>query len=180
MMRLASIAFATALLATACTVGEAGEGGNPPPGTPDAGANAGGADAAPGSPDAGGGQVDCVEPVANTPDGHHNAGLNCMSCHGEGGGAPRWYAAGTLYTSADGAAPLAGATVTIVDSGGQTVNIVTASNGNFWTPTQLDYPLTVKASRCPDTKPMVSSVQEPASCNSCHTAGGTPGRIHLP
>jgi hypothetical protein len=183
MTRLASIACIAAFLATACTVGESGEGGPPDNGGgPDAGGNAGGADAAPNNtPDGGGGNVDCVEPVATSDNGHHNAGLDCMGCHGPGGSAPRWYAAGTLYTSADGSAPLAGATVTVKDANGQEVTIVTATNGNFWTDTQLAYPLTVKASRCPDTKAMVSSVQSPASCNSCHSGGGgTPGRIHLP
>jgi hypothetical protein len=157
-----------------------GGGGTPDaaePGAPDAAA----ADAA-GEPDA----LDftCREPVANPPNGMHNAGLACQNCHDGTGPAPLWTLAGTLYTDANGSAALAGGTITVTDADGQTFDIVTATNGNFWTNRPVAYPVQIVASRCPDAKAMPFGVEAPGSCNAggCHSApgGNGPGRIHLP
>jgi len=122
-----------------------------------------------------GNNATCI-PAATPPgDGHHNAGLNCLGCH-TGAGAPLWTAAGTMYNSAGG--PVAGATITLVDATNKTITLVSAQNGNFWTTTPLSMPLTVKASKCPSSIQMSSKAQ--ASCNSCHTASGNPGRIKMP
>lgn len=110
----------------------------------------------------------------------HNAGENCMMCHGEGGIAPRWYAAGTAYQDGAGRQAAAGVNITIKDATGKIVNIVTASNGNFWTPEPLQYPLYTFISSCPDIQSM--GVEVPAaragSCNSCHNGNELP-RINL-
>jgi hypothetical protein len=55
--------------------------------------------------------------------------------------------------------------------------MVSANNGNFWTGTQLSYPLTVKASLCPSTVAMSGSVDANGGCNSCHNSSF---RVHLP
>jgi hypothetical protein len=109
-------------------------------------------------------------------DGHHNAGLDCLSCHTGTGAAPHWYAAGTLYTTASGTAPVVGATVHITDAKGVEVKLITANNGNFWTATALTYPVQVKASLCPTTV-MMPVAPSTGSCNTCHSSGN---RVHLP
>jgi len=181
-MRLALLA--TILLA-ACDVGEIT--GPPPPGGPDAAAAAnpdgggggGGADAQvqSGSPDAA--QAACKQAVNTTASGRHNAGTACLNCHGPGGGAPLWTLAGTLYASAGGGTAVAGATITVTDANGATFDMVSALNGNFWTTQTVAFPVTVVASKCPDTVPMISTLTS-GDCNSCHTGSGSPGRVHLP
>ena len=127
-----------------------------------------------GSQDGGAGQP-CPQEAA-PPDGHHNAGLNCLMCH-TGTAAPRWTAAGTLYADKAGAAPVAGATVTITDANGKQVSIVTAINGNFWTSESLVPPLHPSASSCARSAAMTGSAA--GACNDCHQASGSPGRIVL-
>ena len=129
-------------------------------------------DAAP--PDA----ADCISAAGlPTPsDGHHNAGADCLGCHAGLGSSLRWTVAGTLYTNASGSSPVSQATIQAVDARGLTVNIATATNGNFWTLSPVTFPLHVKASKCPSTAIMSSSVSS-GSCNSCHGSGS---RIHLP
>ncbi len=120
--------------------------------------------------------VDCVPPVEALPNGNHNAGQNCQTCHTGQGAAPLWTVAGTLYSTAAGGPAIAGATITETDADGAVLELVTASNGNFYTQTPVALPLTVQASRCPDTRAMTG---QPAvgACNSCH---GPEMRIHLP
>jgi List-Bact-rpt repeat protein len=122
--------------------------------------------------------LDCIQAAAlPTPsDGHHNAGADCLGCHAGLGSSLAWTVAGTLYTNTTGSAPIAQATIQVVDANGQTVNIATATNGNFWTLTPVRFPLRVKASKCPSTATM-SSTASAGSCNGCHNAGF---RIHLP
>jgi hypothetical protein len=162
----------------------------PPSGQPDA--RQGAPDAAEGTPDAGGADADPLAPDA-APDnflvcrepgpapspasGMHNAGEACMQCHGAGGIAPRWYAAGTLY-QANRVTGRAGVNVTVKDANNKIVNMVSANNGNFWTPEPLVYPLYVFASLCPDINSMGQEVPDGANCNGCHN-GGVRGRITL-
>jgi hypothetical protein len=147
-------------------------------GTPDADPNA--PDADPGAPDAGLDDfLTCREagPAPSPASGMHNAGAACMSCHGAGGGAPRWYAAGTLF-QANRINGRAGVNVTVKDANGKIVNMVSANNGNFWTPEPLVYPLYVFASLCPDINSMGQEVPDGANCNGCHN-GNIRGRITL-
>jgi hypothetical protein len=138
-------------------------------------------------PDAGGdpvtapdaGDEECAPPVANLPNGNHNAGLACLSCHNGAGPAPRWTVAGTLYADRNGGTPLAGATIRVRDNAGLELELVTAANGNFYTSQAVQFPVTVSASKCPDTRPMTGKPQV-GDCNSCHTANSPQGRIHLP
>lgn len=140
-------------------------------------------DAAVESPDADLGTPDApiqeaCEPAATIlPNGNHNAGAACLTCH-DGTGAPLWTVAGTIYTSAAGTTPLEAATIIVTDADGVEHKLVSATNGNFYTAATIAFPVTVKASKCPDTEQMGN---QPAigDCNSCHTGGGQ-GRIHLP
>jgi len=149
-------------------------------------------DAAPGTnpdPDAGMGMPTtdamtaafaCRNPVAPAPaNGHHNAGQDCQQgCHNHG-----FTFSGTLYTSAAGAAILAGATITATDAAGKVVDVVSNTNGNFYSSTPVTFPLTMHVSSCPTIQQMSATVTAAdGGCNKtgCHVAGGSPGRVHLP
>jgi hypothetical protein len=162
------LALVAAVMAAAC-IAPPTDTADPDPGNaPDGGVTP--------APDAGGGTATCVQPATPAGTGRHNAGANCQGCHNGTGGAPQWTVAGTLYAS--GGTAMAGATITVVDSTGKSIAIVTAQNGNFWTTEAVKPPLRVKASRCPSTAQMTADAS--GACNSCHTSAGSPGRIVLP
>lgn len=138
--------------------------------------------------DAGGGTADarmidagpfvCRDKVTTGLDnGHHNPGQNCQqNCHNHG-----FYMSGTLYSSAAGGAPVAGATITFIDAMGNTGDLRTNLNGNFWWALPIAYPVKIIASSCPDVQPMVTMVQASgAGCNQTACHGGAAGRVHLP
>ena len=170
MRRLAFVSLAISAL-SACVVGDPSPRGPDPAGDEaDAAGDPGpGPDAAP--------ATDC-EPVATIlPDGRHNAGQACLTCHdGNQADAPLWTVAGTIYDSANGTAPLPGATIILTDSVGTEIKLVSASNGNFFTSQTVVFPVRATASRCPDSQAMASP-QQVGDCNSCH---GAASRIHLP
>jgi len=122
----------------------------------------------------------CKNKVTSYGSGHHNAGQDCMQCHGD------FSVAGTLYTTPTGSTPIAGATITIKDASGQTEDLVTQSNGNFYSFNAHSFPITVYASECQistTSQVMVSSVQASSNggCNmsGCHRTTAQ-GHIHLP
>ena len=164
------------LFLTACTVG--GATGSIPGGGDDDQPDAGtvGGDGSPITP------MDapafmCRNKVTPVGDGHHNPGQDCQGgCHNHG-----FKLSGTLYTTANGAAPVSGATITIKDAQGFTYEAVSQQNGNFYTSSAMTFPVTVIASMCPDVKPMAGSIAAAGGCNKtgCHTAAAA-GRVHLP
>jgi hypothetical protein len=85
-------------------------------------------------------------------------------------------AAGTLYSTASGGSAVSGATVTITDSKGTKIKMVTGSSGNFYTSSAISFPATVEVSKCPDTATMPSTITA-GGCNSCHNSSM---RAHLP
>jgi len=124
-------------------------------------------------------QTACLPAGAPIPNGNHNPGQACQSCHTPTANIPRWTVAGTLFSSAAGGAAVSAATIVVVDNNGVELKLVTAANGNFYTTTPVAFPVTVKASKCPDEKAMTAKPGS-GNCNSCHTAGSAQGRIHLP
>jgi hypothetical protein len=118
----------------------------------------------------------CINSAAPPSSGHHNAGEGCLGCHQGGGGPPLFTLAGTLYTKVSGGTAIAGATLEAIDANGATVRIVTSQNGNFYTGQPIAFPVTVRASACPNSAGMLSGVSD-GNCNSCHDAAM---RIHLP
>lgn len=134
-----------------------------------------------GNPDAGNtGGFQCKQRVTSYGTGHHNAGQDCMQCHGD------FSVAGTLYTSGTGSTAIAGATITIKDASGQTEDLVTQQNGNFYSFNAHSFPITVWASECQISQTaqmMVSQVQSSSNggCNmsGCHRTTAQ-GHIHLP
>jgi hypothetical protein len=122
----------------------------------------------------------CVTPASPNGSGHHNEGKDCLTCHNSGNtkGAPHWFVAGTLYDSATGTTPIAGATIELIDATGAKQQLVTAANGNFWTDQQVKFPVKVRASSCPDDSVMMQSDTSGACGKTgCHDSTN---RIHLP
>ncbi len=117
-------------------------------------------------------------PANQLSSGNHNAGQDCMNgCHNHG-----FTLAGTLFTSSAGVTTIAGGTITVTDAGGHTFDVVSQLNGNFYTSTQVTFPVTVVASECPNTLAMSGSIPSGSGgCNrtGCHTTAAQ-GRIHLP
>jgi hypothetical protein len=176
MHRLVLVSLAISLASAGCMVGDL------TPGIPNQGA---GPDAAgdpgpgsgSGSPDAAPAASNCIPASAVIPDGHHNPGQDCLTCHqGQAQGAPLFNAAGTLYTDGQGTSPIAGATIVITDANNQQIKVVSSNNGNFYTGKTIAFPITVRASDCPADATMPTQPQV-GDCNSCH---GTASRIHLP
>ncbi len=128
-------------------------------------------DAASGS----GSTLPCEDP-ATPGNGEHNPGRSCFDgCHDHG-----FTLAGTLYNNATGNSAFMGATITIVDSNNQTLKLVTATNGNFFTKQAIAFPVLVMASSCPSAVQMTAAVAMTGrACNSCHV-GGTNDQMHLP
>lgn len=125
---------------------------------------------------------DCLPAAAPNGNGNHNAGANCSSqnCHGGPGAAPNWTLAGTLYTDLAGTGVVAGGTLIFTDADNNEIQLVTASNGNFYTLEPVVFPVAVKASRCPNSLSMTAPIAENmGSCNQggCHDSGK---RIYLP
>ena len=129
----------------------------------------------------GGADLDCVPKSAALGDGHHNPGLNCMTCHdGNTAGAPKYFVAGTLYDSVAGTNPVAGATIQITQ-GAMKVNLQTQENGNFFTETPVTFPFQTRATGCPTSTPMISPVTATGgSCNQAGCQDTATNRIHLP
>ena len=129
-------------------------------------------DAASGS----GNNLPCKNPATPPGDGHHFPGQNCFqACHNHG-----FTLAGTLYTNATGNTAFTGATITITDSNGKTIDVVTNLNGNFYTMEPLVFPVLTMASACPSAVRMTAAVAANGrACNSCHV-GATNNQMHLP
>jgi hypothetical protein len=113
-------------------------------------------------------------------NGHHNAGMDCMdSCHDHG-----FTLAGTLYTSAAGTAIVSGATLSAIDALGNEFDMVSQTDGNFYTSFAMTFPVTIYASECPTIQMMTAPIAQMADpgCNQagCHASGATAGRVHLP
>nr|HEX4315733.1 hypothetical protein [Kofleriaceae bacterium] len=113
----------------------------------------------------------------------HQAGNDCLGCHGEGNNtannAPLFSVAGTLYDGPEGVNPVIGATIVIVDSMGSTLNLATATNGNFYASAPVQLPITVKASQCPGTHTMVEATTGQCNSSGCHNQGSVNGRAYL-
>ncbi len=127
----------------------------------------------------------CDEPAVTTESGACLGGAqpgdDCLMCHHQGGAAPPYTFAGTLYDAA-GSQPVAGATIYVQDAAGNVATAISHPNGNFFTADGfVFYPGRVFVSRCPDVIEMLGTVDEitGANCNTsgCHTAGF---RVHVP
>lgn len=114
------------------------------------------------------------------PNGNHNTGRDCLSCHDGSGEADQFTFAGTLYDGSGN--PVAGAEVRVVDAKGNGTSVYTATDGNFYSKGGFfAAPGHAGARNGSTTDLMVSGVTN-GGCNSCHCTGGscTVAPLHLP
>jgi len=115
------------------------------------------------------------------PNGNHNVGRDCLSCHDGSGEAPQFTFAGTLYNGSG--SPVAGAEIRVVDATGKAVSVYSASDGNFYQKGSSTFaaPGHAGARDATTTNLMVSQVTN-GGCNSCHCTGGscTTAPLHVP
>lgn len=124
-----------------------------------------------------------MTPTDGTGDctGGGKLGDDCLMCHHQNGATPFTFA-GTLYGDELGTSPVAGATIYVVDTGGNVATAITHGQGNFFATTGFTmYPARAFASLCPDVATMTGPVDmlTGANCNTsgCHTDGF---RVHVP
>ncbi len=111
--------------------------------------------------------------------GHHNPGKVCTDCHNGRTEAPLFTVSGTIYVDPDGSKPAPGVSIHILDAAGQSLTLVAARNGNFFSEEPVTYPLRTYASICPKSLEMPDVVAAPGNCNAkgCHDKGR---RIYTP
>jgi hypothetical protein len=104
-----------------------------------------------------------------------------MSCH-DGVSGFMWTIAGTLYDKPTGGTAIGGATIEIIDANNQKIDLVTSTNGNFYTTKTVAYPLKVRATDCPNDVHMTASIAKGTDAASCNKSGchDSAMRIHLP
>ena len=91
------------------------------------------------------------EPEQPSPGtGNHHPDEDCAPCHASQTGDLKFRISGTLYTTADGDAPVPGVTIVFKDADGAVYRLVTHDNGNFFTADPVAFPITPRASQCPD------------------------------
>lgn len=114
-------------------------------------------------------------------------GVACIQCHAEQGGeAPRFAVAGTVYPTAhepdDCYGDATGVSVVIKDATGKQLTLAANAVGNFSTRSSLTFPLKVQVVNGAKTRAMAGDVPN-GDCNGCHTEQGAndaPGRIVAP
>ena len=115
------------------------------------------------------------------PNGEHNAGRDCLSCHDGSGEAPHFAFAGTIYNGSG--SPVAGAEIRVEDAAGHFTTVYSATNGNFYKTASANFaaPGHAGARNASTTNLMISNVTN-GGCNSCHCTGSTcaTAPIHLP
>jgi hypothetical protein len=112
-------------------------------------------------------------------------GADCIACHSASGEGPRFTIAGTVHAAFDEPTDclgVAGVSVSVTDTNGTVVDLVTNSAGNFYTKTALAMPIHARLSFEGRERVMTLAPQVGA-CASCHTetgANNAPGRILAP
>lgn len=82
--------------------------------------------------------------------------------------------AGTLFAQEDGEGVVSGAIVRFTDSAGTSEELVTNSSGNFYTQTELVFPIVADVTQDGTTTTMTTP-QMSGECNSCHACTGEAG-----
>jgi len=101
----------------------------------------------------------------------------CGRCHG--GEAPRFGAAGTLYSDPWDGEAVEGATIDVIDADGRTASMRSNDVGNFYTDTPIRPPFQIKVWKGTQLASMHNAMS--GDCNRCHSGKSDgPGRIHLP
>jgi hypothetical protein len=128
--------------------------------------------------------------AAQTGQQTHNAGRDCLQCHGGGGGdADQFDFGGTVYDGNGN--PVVGAEVRLVDTNGNATSVYSSSTGTFYKKGNgFAAPAHIGVRSASATMDMITALQStaqgPAStggaCSACHCTGGTctVAAIHLP
>jgi hypothetical protein len=103
------------------------------------------------------GGAPCAVELAPGPSAH-NPGQDCMRCH-------HWTVAGTLYAASGGGSVVSGATVRLIGSDEQIVDVATGPDGSFSSLEAVASPALALVSRCPETR--IFDVTS-GTCNRCH------------
>jgi hypothetical protein len=115
----------------------------------------------------------------------HRAGQPCLVCHSGGAANPEMSVGGTVYQVRGADAPLAGASVELIDANGSIATATTNAVGNFyiepsrWQPA---FPLQVNVSFGEVTATMNSIIGRDGSCATCHAdppSRISAGRVYL-
>ncbi|NCO56807.1 MAG: hypothetical protein GW783_09370 [Deltaproteobacteria bacterium] len=102
-------------------------------------------------------------------------GEACLACHTDGGEAPAFAFAGTVFTTAGSQTGAAGVTVKVVDGGSTTVEVTTNSAGNFSSRAPLTAPLTLTLTSPGGATATMGLAAAHGDCNLCHASGGVVG-----
>lgn len=113
----------------------------------------------------------------------HNAGRDCLQCHGTGGGdAPQFTFGGTLYDGSGN--PVVGAEVRLVDASGNGTSVYTGPSGTFYSRgSGFAAPANVGVRDATNTAEMLVALQSSGGgCSSCHCTGTgcSTTAMHLP
>lgn len=122
-------------------------------------------------------ELPICEPEQTSPgSGNHHPGEDCAPCHASMSGDRKFRVSGTLYTSITGEEPAPGVTIVFRDADGVVYRLITHDNGNFFTSDPVAFPITPRASQCPDNAQMPHTTSA-GNCNNCHYDGK---RIYFP
>lgn len=104
-----------------------------------------------------------------SPNGKHNAGKACLSCHKTGGQGPAWLFGGTIYNQA-GSTGVGHVQVGIKD-GTKFFSAYSASNGNIWLPlgsNSVNWATAEIRVRTATSESSMTKAPTNGDCNSCH------------
>jgi len=104
-------------------------------------------------------------------------GTDCLACHKKGGKATAVFTvAGTVMATTTCPTAAEGVTVTVEDSAGSALELLTNEVGNFFSSEPLELPLTVSVEVDGATYPMMSPSPS-GSCGFCHSEGSKVGFV---
>ena len=118
-------------------------------------------------------------------DASKPADASTPSDSGAGGGAPRFFAGGSVFKDAAGTMPAAQVEVRFRDAAGKSLSAYTDATGSFFvrqttaTAAGIALPALVGARDAALTKLMTATIAN-GDCNSAACHGGAQGRVHVP
>lgn len=125
------------------------------------------------------------------PDALRNQGEDCVSCHREGGKAPRtlFTISGSVFRAAAGEPRETGAAeveLLLTDASGRRITLRTNSGGNFYSRQEVLFPVQVALRTLPVGVPRQGPIDtcQHGNCNQCHAyerpGVGARGRLVRP
>ena len=109
-------------------------------------------------------------------------GADCTSCHSYGNmdEGPLFSIAGTIFEDGAGTDGFKGATIRIFDAAGNTFELTSTREGNFFTDEFVSFPISAEVEVDGAIRVMNDPI-ETGACNTCHTCEGDAGnKIFIP